>query len=73
MRRHENALSLQHRTIPKNAGAHAALNYPERLAMMKVETASVGHVLMRALYILAIVVATVGWLWLLVWLAAQLV
>jgi hypothetical protein len=32
-----------------------------------------GHMLMRAHYILAIVVATIGWLWFLVWMAEQLV
>jgi len=41
--------------------------------MTNVETASVGNSLMRVLHILAIVAATAGWLWLLVWLAQQLV
>jgi len=34
---------------------------------------SMGHVLMRTVYLLAIVAATAGWLWLLVWVATQLV
>jgi hypothetical protein len=32
-----------------------------------------GHELMRAIYLAAIAVATIGWLWFLVWMAKQLV
>jgi hypothetical protein len=45
---------------------------PERQIMTNVES-SMGHMLMRALYLLAIVVATAGWLWLLVWVVEKLV
>ena len=45
---------------------------PERQIMTNVES-SMGHMLMRALFLAAIAAATIGWLWLLVWLAALLV
>ena len=41
--------------------------------MMNVETGTAGYSLMRILYMLAIAVATIGWLGFLVWLTALLV
>lgn len=60
----------------KPSGDHTALggfvSVRERQAMPKVKS-NMRHVLMRAVYLLAIVAATAGWLWLLVWAAPQLV
>jgi hypothetical protein len=53
----------------------AALFVPagtERQIMTNVES-SMGHMLMCAIYLLAIVTATAGWLWFLVWMAEKLV
>jgi hypothetical protein len=44
----------------------------ERQAMPNVES-NMRHVLVSTVYLLAIVAATAGWLWLLVWVATQLV
>jgi hypothetical protein len=62
-------------TAAKPSGDHIPLGGfvgPERQSTANVES-SMRHVLMRAVYLAAIAVATIGWLWFLVWAATQLV